>query len=152
MTIDIDNAETPGLLRRLAAIFYDLLLIAALLVLASTLVTIPLDAIWGITFDEKEPNIFFQLYLLLVIIGFFSGFWLRGGQTLGMRAWRVKLVRDDGRPLRFIDTLLRQAAALLSWTALGAGFVWSLFDAERLTWHDRLTGTRLVMIKKRKKA
>jgi uncharacterized RDD family membrane protein YckC len=90
----------------------------------------------------------FRCYLLGVIVGFFCWFWLRGGQTLGMRAWRVMLVRDDGAPLTLRDALLRQAAALLSWASLGVGFAWSLFDAQRLTWHDKLTATRLVMLKK----
>jgi len=151
MQIDIENAETPGLLRRLAAIFYDIMLIAALLVLAAVIVVLPLGAVAGIEGDVIGANLFFRLFLLLVIVSFFCWFWLRGGQTLGMRAWRMKLVRDDGKPLRLADTLLRQAAAVLSWSAAGLGFLWSLWDAERLTWHDRLTGTRLVMLEKAQK-
>ncbi len=148
MPIDIRNAETPALWRRLAVIVYDLLLIAALLVIADVIVVLPLGAIWQVPAELIAANPVFRGYLLVVIVGFFTGFWLRGGQTLGMRAWRVRLVRDDGAPLRLWDTLLRQLAAVLSWIALGLGFAWSLLDKERLTWHDRLTGTRLVMLEK----
>ena len=88
---------------------------------------------------------------LLVILVFFCGFWLRGGQTLGMRAWRLMVVRDDGSPLTLRDALVRFASAVLSWAALGIGFLWSLFDRENLAWHDRLSGTRLVILEKPKK-
>ncbi len=148
MSDSISNAETPTLLRRLAAIVYDLLLIIALLVAAVALIIIPLGIGWDIKPEKISSHPLYQLYLLSVIVGFYCWFWLRGGQTTGMRAWRFKLVRDDGKPLRLIDALLRQLAALLSLVALGIGFLWSLWDAERLTWHDRLTGTRLVMLEK----
>ena len=151
MPIDIDNAQAPGLLRRLTAILYDFLLLAALLMLASALVVIPLGA--GMEVDSRtiSQNPFYRIYLILVIVGFFCGFWLRGGQTLGMRAWRIMVVRNDGSPLTLSDALKRFSAALLSWAALGIGFLWSLFDEEKLTWHDRLSGTRLVMLEKEKK-
>jgi len=148
MPIDIQHADTPNLLRRLAAISYDLLLLIALLVAADALVLLPLGIGWDIPPERIASHPVFRLYLLSVIVGFFCWFWLRGGQTTGMRAWRVMLVRDSGDALRLRDALLRQAAVLLSLVALGIGFLWSLWDAERLTWHDRLTGTRLVMVKK----
>ena len=149
--IDIANAQRPGLLRRLAAIFYDCLLLVALLTLADALVVLPLGMMFDIDGSTLAAHSLFRLYLLLVIIGFFCGFWLRGGQTLGMRAWRIMLVRSDGADVRLRDALLRLAAATLSWAALGLGFLWSLLDRDGLTWHDRLSGTRLVLLKKRHK-
>ena len=68
-----------------------------------------------------------------------------------MRAWRLMVVRNDGNRLQLRDALARFAAAALSWTAVGAGFLWSLLDREKLTWHDRLSGTRLVILKKPEK-
>ena len=149
MTLDIANAETPALPRRLAAIIYDSVLIFALLVVAFALLVIPLGMGLGVDGEQIARNPLARVYLGSVIAGFFCWFWLRGGETLGMRAWRVRLVRDDGRPLTLKLCLLRQAAALLSWAALGMGFLWSLLDRDRLTWHDRLTGTRLVMVLKK---
>ena len=65
-----------------------------------------------------------------------------------MRAWRIMAVRNDGSPLTLRDALVRFASSILSWAALGIGFIWSLFDEEKLTWHDRLSGTRLVILEK----
>ena len=146
--IDMANAQQPSLLRRLAAIFYDCFLLAALLILAAALVVLPLGMILRVDGASAAAHPLFRLYLLLVIIGFFCWFWLRGGQTLGMRAWRVMLVRGDGGPLRFRGALLRLAAAALSWAVFGLGFLWSLLDRQGLTWHDRLSDTRLVLLKK----
>ena len=146
--IDTANARQPGLLRRGAAIFYDCFLLVALLTLADALVVLPLGLVLGIDGSSVAAHPLFRLYLLLVIIGFFCWFWLRGGQTLGMRAWRIMLVRRDGGRVRLRDALLRLAAATVSWAALGLGFLWSLLDRQGLTWHDHLSGTLLVMLKK----
>ena len=151
MPIDIHIAQAPSLLRRLAAVVYDSLLLVALLILAATLIVLPLGVTLDIDGARLAAHPLFRLYLLLVIIGFFCGFWLRGGQTLGMRAWRIMLVRNNGGRVRLQDTLLRLAAAALSWAALGLGYLWSVLDREKLTWHDRLSGTRLVLLKKPKK-
>ena len=86
----------------------------------------------------------FRLYLLAVAALFFSAFWRRG-ETLGMRAWRLRVVGPDGRPPGWGRALGRFAAAILSWAVLALGFLWVLVDPERLAWHDRLSGTRLVL-------
>jgi uncharacterized RDD family membrane protein YckC len=142
------TARPPGLLRRLAAVFYDFLLLIALLILAAGVVVVPLGVGLEIDTQTIARHPLYRLYMFLVILVFFCGFWLRGGQTLGMRAWRIMVVRNDGSPLRLCDALARCAAATLSWAALGIGFLWSLVDRERLTWHDRLSQTRLVLLKK----
>jgi uncharacterized RDD family membrane protein YckC len=135
----------------LAAIVYDLLVLIALLILAAALVVVPVGAGLHVDTETIYSSPLFRAYLLLIIVAFFCGFWLRGGQTVGMRAWRVRLVRDDGSSLGLPRALARLAAAALSWAALGLGFLWSLVDGQGLTWHDRLTGTRLVMLEKPKR-
>jgi len=148
---DIDQAVTPGLLRRLAAMLYDSLLIFGLLLLASMMVTLPVGILLGEPAANALPgNPWFRLWLALVPPLFFALFWLKGGQTLGMRSWRLRVVRSDGQPLAWRDALKRLLACLLSWLPLGLGFLWILVDRERLAWHDRLSGTRLVLLKKRK--
>ncbi len=133
------NGQPPGLFRRLAAIFYDLLLLLALLMVATSLITLP----YGM--PEGGALMAFQWLLFAIIpLFFFTWFWWRGGQTLGMRAWRLKVVRMDGSPLCWGDALKRHFAALLSCLPLGLGFLWILFDPELLAWHDRLSGTRLI--------
>jgi len=141
--IDLSDAVMPGLGRRLAAMLYDTLLLLAVLVLAAAVVVVPLGMGLDIAINPAHP--LYRAYLLSVIAGFFIFFWVRGGQTLGMRVWRVKVVRDDGRPLTVKDAAVRFGAAVFSWLPLGFGFIWSLFDRDHLTWHDRLSETRLVI-------
>ncbi len=132
--------ENTGLLRRIGAMLYDALLIAALLFLA----TIPFIALRGGEPVESGDNFLYRVVLVLVIYAFFVGFWSRTGRTLGMQSWRLQLVTEEGEVPSFGRASLRFAAALLSWLPLGLGFLWQLWDPQQLTWHDHLSGTRLV--------
>lgn len=130
-----------GLLRRTAAIFYDSLLLAATLFLA-TLFLLPF-----VPGGVVEPgNIPYMLYLLLVAWLYFAWPWTRGGQTLGMRAWGLRLRRRDGRDVSFADATRRFAYACLSWLPCGAGYLWAILDPERLALHDRLSRTVLEIL------
>ena len=149
--IEIDPTMAPGLWRRLAAILYDSLLITGLLFLAMTLVVVVLGAVHGweqFNPSELRRNPFYIAYLLAVPPAFFIWFWTRGGQTLGMRSWRIRVVTSNGGPLGITHALLRFLTALLSWAILGLGFLWVLVDRKQLAWHDRLSSTRLVMTDK----
>jgi len=149
--IDMNQTEPVGFLRRMAAILYDSLLLTGLLFLAMFLVVVPLGLMQGLEQMNTaglRQNPFYLLYLCSVPLLFFVGFWTCGSnQTLGMRAWHIRLVCPDGTPPDLRLALLRWLAAILSWLPLGLGFIWSLIDAEQLTWHDRLSGTRLVLIR-----
>lgn len=138
----MQEASTCTLLRRLAAILYDSIVLIGLLFLA----TIPPTMLYGGGISEPLPAFLMQLYLLAVAFAFFGWFWTHGGQTIGMRAWRVRVVDTEGNPITWKHALTRFLAAILSWVALGIGFAWSVFDPERLTWHDRLSGTRTVHV------
>jgi uncharacterized RDD family membrane protein YckC len=144
--INLSQAVSPGLFRRLAAMLYDSLLLLGVLMAATALAMIPLGE--GPEGRIESGNLIFRLYLLLVTTGFFVWFWTHGGQTLGMRAWRLKLLRSDGLPLTTGDALLRCLTALLSWAAGGLGFLWILVDRDNLAWHDRLSKTRMVITEK----
>ncbi len=135
-------ADVVPLWRRLAAASYDGLIVLALWFIATALV-MPLSRA-AVAPDHPLAELLYRLYLLAIGYAFFAGFWVRDGQTLGMLAWRLKLVRSsDGRTVSWKQALMRYLAALLSWAALGAGFWWSAFDGEHKTWHDRLSGTEL---------
>jgi uncharacterized RDD family membrane protein YckC len=127
-----------GLLRRLAAICYDLLLILALfMVLAFAVILLR-------TGDAVDAGSgWFQLLLVLVWWFYFSWSWTHGGQTIGMLAWRMRLQQDDGNPVHWRAAGLRFLGAGLSMLALGLGFLWCLFDRDGLGWHDRLSRTEL---------
>jgi uncharacterized RDD family membrane protein YckC len=131
------------LLRRLAAILYDSLLLGAVLLLAS-LLALPLLG------DEpsRAALLLFRIYLVLMLFIFYAWFWTHGGQTLGMRAWRIRLQNRGGGPITLWQALLRFLVAALSWLACGLGFLWSLFDREQLTWHDRYSMSELVVLPK----
>ncbi|MDX1432080.1 MAG: RDD family protein [Gammaproteobacteria bacterium] len=129
----------PGLGRRLAAIAYDSLLVAALLFAATALV-LPLTG--GEAVRPNHP--LYTAYLLAVMAGYFGWCWTHGGQTLGMRAWHLRVVGLAGEPIGWRRALARFAAAALSLAPFAAGFAWAMVDSERLAWHDRLSGTRLV--------
>ena len=132
--------QNTGLLRRLAAIIYDMLLVAALLFLA----TIPFIAFRGGQTVETDSNRFYQLTLVAVIYAFFVGFWVGKGRTLGMQSWGLQIEsRDASRPT-LAQASIRFFAAIVSWLPLGLGYLWQLWDSDGLTWHDRLSGTRLV--------
>ncbi len=135
-----DWAAIRLLLRRLAAMFYDGLLLTGLLFVAS----VPLTVLHGGAIAGGSVG--FRLYLLAIIFIYCGWQWTHGGQTLGMKAWRLRVMSDNHAPLDWRLSGLRFLAALLSTTAAGLGYVWLLFDRERLTWHDRLSGTRLVIV------
>lgn len=131
--------------RRLAAIFYDTLLLAAIEMVAA--------ALWLPVFGEQAPAAhplyhYYQLFLLLVAFTYFMGFWLHGGQTLGMRSWRLRLQMPDGGPPSFRQAALRFAVALLSLLSAGLGFWWALLDSKHRTWHDLASGTVLALEKR----
>lgn len=86
--------------------------------------------------------------LWLVTFAFYGWFWRHGGQTLGMQAWRLRLVTDDQRPLRWRDCALRCLVGTVSLLAGLAGFLWVLVDREGRTWHDRASRTRVVLLPK----
>lgn len=142
---EIENAAVPGLPRRLAAIFYDTWLLVALWLLGSTLDTLVQSSL-GLADDPLHLPL--QLYLLACPFVFFGWFWTHGGQTLGMRAWRLRLLDECGEAVNWQQSIVRVAAATLSLFAVGLGYLWMLFDQDGRTWHDRLSKTRLVLLKK----
>jgi uncharacterized RDD family membrane protein YckC len=97
--------------RRLATIVYDGLLLSGVLVGATALALGLVVALFGSgTVSVHNPlsgNPFFQTYLLLICFFFYGGFWTHGGQTLGMRAWRLRIQRRDGRGIGWWQALLR---------------------------------------------
>ena len=134
----------PSLPRHLAAMAYDGLLLCAVLMLAAIPPVMLAGGAAALQISPWHP--LFSLYLLVVAFLFFGWFWTHGGQTLGMRAWRLRLTDQAGRPVGWRRAGLRFAAAWLSLLPVGLGFLWALLDREGLSWHDRLSGTRLLLL------
>ena len=130
----------PGILRRLAAMAYEILLLSA--VLAVTLV-LPHLLIGAFAHRVATPTLLWA-HLFIVLLVYCLGFWCHGGQTLAMKTWRIRLLTRSGGPVRPAQALLRY---LLCWPSLGLGgigILWAVVDRDRQFLHDRLAGTRLV--------
>jgi uncharacterized RDD family membrane protein YckC len=125
-------------LRRLASIVYDSLVVLAILMVLTGAV---LAARAGRPYDPQ--SIGFRGLLLVGWWAYFAWSWTHGGQTLGMRAWRLELVARRGSTTSLARATLRFFGAWLSALAFGLGFLWCLVDREGLAWHDRLSGTAL---------
>lgn len=144
-----------GLGRRLMALIYDLLLLAAIWFVTAgiwvwlyPLTGLPVEEVRGLTRADPAflQAILFPL-LLLETWGFYAWFWLHGGQTLGMRAWRLMSRDYRRRSMGLAQTLIRFLAGAMSWALLGAGYLLALLPPNQ-TLHDRLSGTETVVVPK----
>ena len=105
--------------------------------------TFPFLAVFGDSTHGWRRHVL-QAWVLVVAGAYFTWFWTRGGQTLPMKTWRIRLVRHDGAPVSILRAVHRYAVAALGFFALGLGFWWALADRDRQFLHDRLAGTALV--------
>jgi uncharacterized RDD family membrane protein YckC len=81
-----------------------------------------------------------QLLLLGAAFAFLAFSWTRGGMTLGMQAWRLRVQTLDGRSITPVQALVRFLVGLLSLAAFGLGYLWILVDRERRSWGDIVSG------------
>ena len=131
-----------GLIRRLMAIFYDLFLLTAILFLATAIVNATNQ---GEAIDHSMLyTLFLRLLLAVLIVLYFGWFWTHGGQTLGMKTWKIKLIANDSQNINWKQVLIREITAVISWLCVGLGFAWSIFDKQKRSWHDITSNTRLI--------
>lgn len=131
---------------RLVAIVYDLLPLCALW-FATSLVIYLIDGQQEVKPGSLGARV--ELVILWLVTGaYFVLSWRRGGHTLGMRAWRLQVLGADGRQASWKALWIRYAVAGASLLAFGLGFLWSLFDPEKRSWHDLASGTRFVRMDK----
>ncbi|MBS7457789.1 RDD family protein [Coralloluteibacterium stylophorae] len=145
MHAPVSPAARPAhLLLRLCALVYDLLPVLALWFVVSLIVY----AAHGAEPVESDSlGGWIELALLVAVTGLYAvESWRRGGQTLGMRAWRLRVVAADGRPATRRALWIRYGVAIVSLGAGGLGLLWSLFERERRTWHDLASRTVMVRL------
>jgi uncharacterized RDD family membrane protein YckC len=156
------NGATPGLWRRMACFLYEGVLLFGVLMMAGLL--------YGVVTQQRHALVGatgLQVFLFLVLGLYFVVFWTRGGQTLAMLTWHIRLVRADGQPVKWRQALCRFVLAWLWFLpALAAVHLaglhrtWEIFGAmlagvlayaaltrlhpDRQYWHDVVCGTRLV--------
>lgn len=142
---------------RLAAMGYDLMPLIGIWMLVGLLAMVVLQVSTGstdlVTTDAVSHHQWIywaglRLGLLAATAAYFVVSWRRGGQTIGMRAWRLHLVSNDSKPISDRQAWMRFGMAIISLLALGIGFLWSLFDGERRCWHDMVSATCLVRVPK----
>ena len=164
--VTMPTISQPNLFKRLLAALYDSFLILATVFIATAL-TLPF------TRGEiaAENNIYMSLYLLTVIYIFYGWFWTHGGQTLGMRVWKQRLVPFEGSTVNWQQSFIRFITGLPAWslfliglilsiktdiaeslTSIPAwslvlvGLIWVLLDNRNNNWRDKLSGTHIIMV------
>ena len=161
----------PTIYKRLLAATYDSCLLLGTTFIATAL-TLPFSK------GEVQANhkIFMSLYLLSVFYIFYGWFWTHGGQTLGMRVWKQRLITTDGRPvswqqsfIRFITAvpawflflvgiilwvksdIAQSLSSVPAWLITLTGFIWVLINTRNNNWRDKLSGTQVIITEKENK-
>jgi uncharacterized RDD family membrane protein YckC len=132
------NCPPASLIKQLAAMIYDSLLIIAILFISTAIALIFNNG------NAIESSPIFSLYLILIIFTFYSWFWRKSGQTLGMRVWKIRIVSEFGGNPSWSICFLRLTFSLLSIACLGLGYWWRL--VKPYTWHDRLSQTNIINV------
>lgn len=134
--------ELAGLRRRLASMLYESLLLLGVLGLTFMVPWL----ILGVAFHIEAPGWLAWIHIYFVLGGYFVWYWRRGGQTLAMQTWRLQIVdAEHGRPIAPRLGWLRYTLAWLS-VLSGIGLLWALVDRDRQFLHDRVCGTRIVLL------
>lgn len=156
-TANSELAVSPSLLRIMASMGYDSLLLAAISIGYGAIVTL-----LGVAFMGSPPagqhlhfplivQVLISLIWVLILMGFYVYFWCRFGQSLGMKTWRIQVVDANSLEKISLQQAVRRSA--WAWPSLllaGAGYWFSLVHPKGRLLHDLLTGTRLVLLKKSK--
>ncbi len=174
------NPKIAALGVYLAALLYDSLLVFAILFVASIIYLLPIFLNSDIDSTQKNnlstsafQSPLYKTWIFIIWFSFFAWFWTKAGQTLGLRAWKLRVQSNDGKLMSLWQALLRFFSSLTPWFLalflyhmaektqlisepykywiLLIGFssiVWSIFDKEGLSLHDRFSETRIVSLKK----
>lgn len=152
LTEQYQSCPRAHLFQRIGAYLYDLFAVAALLMLAAIAAIlvviighktglIDLTAYKDIA-DYLAHSLVFASYLGAVVIAFYAYFWVNGGQTIGMKAWRLRVQNSDGSSITFTQSLIRMATS-----AFGLGNFMALFS-DRNAFQDLWAECEVVVLSK----
>ncbi len=161
--------HSPGFIKRLLLVVYDGLLMIAAVILTSfvlmallftvspegylyTMVSRPELSRPMLELTDHGRNLSGALLaanLFITSFIFYGWFWTHGGQTLGMRAWNLYLIKPDGKFIDWKIAFIRYLYAAVSWLSFGLGFTWILLSKQNQSWHDTLTNTKIVFVPKK---
>lgn len=148
----LDDVWPAGLGRRLGAMLYDGFLVAAIWLLVTALHLVMMRLVLELPPEEVGSGLVqvlsLRALLLLSAFAFFAFFWVRGGMTLGMQAWRLRVQALDGASITPVQALVRFLMAWVSLAALGLGYWWVLFDPQRRSWGDIVSRSQVVVLPK----
>jgi len=139
-----DAAKPAPLWRRFTSMIYDLFPLVGLWIVAAALWVLAFHDVYDPQHPQPALRALLGVWLLAVTGAYFVVSWTRAGATIGMRAWKLKLVRDDGARIDARTAMVRYLLALVSLAALGGGFWYTWFDADGRAWHDRVCRTRMM--------
>jgi uncharacterized RDD family membrane protein YckC len=97
-------------------------------------------------FDHRPVPVIDLPIVPTLFFGYFVGFWAWKGTTIGGIVCNLRLTRTNGTPVRLVDAVVRGLSSLLSFAALGLGYLWILRDPEGQAWHDKIAGTYVVKV------
>lgn len=153
MNTTSDSTLLPApLWRRIAAMLYDSLLVFAIWIIVGFLVfsAFGLEQARTVEGDTVvlDPVVRYTLFAAMMLSAwlFFGFFWTHSGQTLGMQAWRIRVVSPEGRPISWRQVTLRCLVAPPALLLGGIGYWWCLFERERRSWPDLLSHSRIIRV------
>jgi len=146
---------TANLLRRLMALLYDVFLLFAItLGYGAFLLLIKILFNGTQDLETLQPGLVMQILSfigwLAALAGYYYICWRKQGQTLGMKAWRIKLQQPDGNMATPKQCLIRTVLACISMAAAGIGYLWCLLPSSNGCLHDIYSGTEVVSLPKEK--
>jgi uncharacterized RDD family membrane protein YckC len=134
----VQNMKKISFGRRIACLAYDSIALTAILFFATFIPTLFAGG------AINPENIFLTSYLIFTALAYYTICWRRG-KTLGMLVWGVTIVASSGSHPNTKECFMRFITAWASWIPLGAGYFYALLDSDNRTWHDKLSGTYLVI-------
>ncbi|GMG86741.1 RDD family protein [Biformimicrobium ophioploci] len=153
---DLPIASVP---QRLAALGYDVLILAGLIMVYGFAFMMLAGAVTGLDCKPDELDYspcvggpLYQLGILGVIAAYYIYSWRGAGQTVGMRAWRLLLANHDGTQLSYPQCFKRCLVGPISLVAAGLGFFWGWIDKNGASWHDLASGSEMRVLPKKKKS
>lgn len=135
-----------SLIRRMMVIFYDLMLLFSLLFSIGLVLVIVVNTL-ELSNIGKPNALFFFIITIPVSFFYFYISWRISGQTLGMRAWGVKIINFNDKPFTRMQLFIRFIVAIIGFFVFGIGFLYQIFDKNNHSLHDAISQTYLIRYK-----
>jgi uncharacterized RDD family membrane protein YckC len=140
----VTGGFSAGFGRRFAALLYDVLLLAALMLIFTTGLVMLFARTAILPETAGRWAYLYRAALLAIIVAYYLLNWTRSGQTLGMRAWRLRAVDETGKRMSPRTACLRFLYGVIAWAPAGLGVFWLYIDSQHLALHDRWSRTRVI--------